>query len=100
MKLTHQTIKDIILQVLEDMDLILPLPLKAEPTSPGEEPPEVIQESVEEKIMSVLLKMKPERRASIFNRFGFVKQADVTAKIQSNILKNISNINRAQKGDL
>ena len=100
MKLTHQTIKDIILQVLEEMDLILPLPLKAEPTYQGEEPPEVIRESVEEKLFSVLERMKPDIRDSLFRRFGYVKKSDLSADIQATVLKNISNINRAQKGNL
>ena len=100
MELTPEKLKELVLQVLEDMNLILPLPLQAEPTSPGQEPPEIIQETVEEKLFSVLQRMKETQRKSLFARFGYVKRNDLSAEMTQSILKNISNINRAQKGDL
>jgi hypothetical protein len=100
MELTPEKLKELVLQVLEDMNLILPLPLQAEPTSPGQEPPEIIQETVEEKLFSVLQRMKETQRKSLFARFGYVKRNELSAEMTQSILKNISNINRAQKGDL
>lgn len=100
MELTPEKLKELVLQVLEDMNLILPLPLQAEPTSPGQDPPEIIRETVEEKLFSVLQRMKETQRKSLFARFGYVKRNDLSAEMTQSILKNISNINRAQKGDL
>jgi len=100
MELTPEKLKELILQTLEEYSLLLPLPLDAEPTSPREEPPEVIRESVEEKLFSVLKRLKPDRRDSLFRQFGYVKKSDLSADIQATVLKNISNINRAQKGNL
>ena len=100
MELTPEKLKELVLQVLEDMNLILPLPLQAEPTSPGQDPPEIIRETVEEKLFSVLQRMKETQRKSLFARFGYVKRNELSAEMTQSILKNISNINRAQKGDL
>jgi hypothetical protein len=100
MELTPEKLKELVVQVLEDMNLILPLPLQAEPTSPGQDPPEIIRETVEEKLFSVLQRMKETQRKSLFARFGYVKRNDLSAEMTQSILKNISNINRAQKGDL
>jgi DNA-directed RNA polymerase sigma subunit (sigma70/sigma32) len=107
MKLTDDKLKELIHQVLEDLNLIMPLPYADEPLLKeplrDELPPlEQIDESVEtqQKIFSVLKQMKAEDRDRLFRRFGYYKRSQISKDITSNILQNISDINRAQKGDL
>ena len=109
MKLTDDKLKELIHQVLEDLNLIMPLPyaepLEAEPLLDELPPPgtqSLLDESLEtqEKIFSVLKQMKQTDRDRLFRRFGYYKRSQISKDITSNILQNISDINRAQKGDL
>ena len=72
-----------------------PLPLfasPAEPTPALEDPPAILQESVDAKLMKVLNQLPRERRKVIFNRFGYYTQ--------NALLRNISNTQKATKGNL
>ena len=110
MKLTDDKLKELIHQVLEDMNLLLPLPfaepLESEPLldelpPPGTQSPlDESLETIHKKFFSVLKQMKPTDRDRLFRRFGYYKRSQISKDITSNILQNISDINRAQKGDL
>mgnify|MGYP003628565365 CR=1 FL=1 len=90
-KITGDDLKQIIYQALA------PEPLLVEPVS-NEDPPEVMSESVEDKLFSVLKQMKPEQRMSLFARFGFVLKNKVSKELTNNILTNLSSISKASKG--
>ena len=100
MELTPEKLKELILQCLQDYELLLPLPLDAEPIQ-DEDPPELLGESVEiqEKLFSVLSKMKPEDRDSLFRRFGYISKVKASKQLTQNILTNLSNIKQAEKGN-
>ena len=57
MKLTDDKLKELIIQVMEDLGLLMPLPLDAEPK--GNEDPPVLKEnsSLEQKLFYLLSKM-------------------------------------------
>ena len=102
--LTIQGLKDLITSVLEDYSLIMPYPneerLIAEPE--GHELPSVNESTSkrEEKIIGILDQIGLDERDKIFGRYGYVKRTDLSKSICKNILRNISNIKRAEKGDL
>ena len=100
-KLTTQGLKDLIIQVLEDYSLIMPYPgderLMAEPV---EHEPPPIMESRQDKIVSILQALNPKELDSLLMRFGYAKRTALSKSISKNILQNISNIKRAEKGDL
>tara|TARA_R110000851_G_scaffold218503_2_gene371424 strand:- start:157 stop:453 length:297 start_codon:yes stop_codon:yes gene_type:complete len=95
-QLTTPTLKALISQVLQDAfyDLQNEFPdeLPAEPTPALEDPPAILQESVDAKLMKVLNQLPRERRKVIFNRFGYYTQ--------NALLRNISNTQKATKGNL
>ena len=101
--LTTQGLKDLIIQVLEDYSLIMPYPneekLTAEPTA-HELPPINEASKREQKIINVLNQISPDERDKLFGRYGYVKRSALSKSISKNILQNISDLKRAEKGDL
>jgi hypothetical protein len=95
MNLTKELLKTAIEEVLIDMELMLPYPLKAEPGMTS-----TLNEGVEDKIVGLLQKISSQDRDSIFKRFGYEKRSKISKSISKNILQNISDIKRAEKGDL
>ena len=90
MKLTPQTLKDMILACLEDYNLLLPLPMEPEGT---EDPPEdILNESRTQSILDALNALQPDNRARIFNRFNYYEI--------NQILSRINQIQQATKGSL
>ena len=78
-KLTAQMLRDMILQVLEDVGHISPYPLAAEPpaSNPTQEPPEdlVLGESKRElsdvtKAIMLIQRMDDDERSRVFGRFN------------------------------
>jgi len=90
-KITGEDLKQIIYQALT------PEPLIAEPVL-NEDPPQIMNESIEEKLFPVLKKMSPSSRAILFARFGFVLKTELSKDLTQNILNNISNLTLASKG--
>ena len=101
--LTTQGLKELIIQVLEDYSLIMPYPneekLTAEPTA-HELPPINEASKREQKIINVLNQISPDERDKLFGRYGYVKRSALSKSISKNILQNISDLKRAEKGDL
>ena len=101
--LTTQGLKELIIQVLEDYSLIMPYPneerLTAEPRA-HELPPINEASERENKIVSILQALNPKELDSLLMRFGYAKRTALSKSISKNILQNISNIKRAEKGDL
>ena len=78
-KLTAQMLRDMILQVLEDMGQIMPYPLAAEPPrdNPTQDPPEDIilgenKRDVSDVTKAIILiqNMNDEERLRVFERFN------------------------------
>ena len=102
-KLTKPILKDLIRQVyeeayqdlLQDPELDLS-PLPAEPSTAGEEPPEVISEDTtakqRQKITRLLSFLSPEERKQVFSRYGFYSM--------NQLLRHLNNLKRADKGEL
>jgi hypothetical protein len=66
--------------------------LLQEPTENLEDPPEIISESIDSKLIQLLNRLPPERRKAIFGRFGF--------HTQNALLNNINKVQKASKGSL
>ena len=90
-KITGEDLKQIIYQAFD------PEPLMMEPML-NEYPPEMITESVEEKLFPLLKRMKPSEREALFSRFGFVLRTSVSKQLTNDILTNLSSITQASKG--
>lgn len=92
MKLTQQILKDMIMSVMTDLDLILPLPLEMEPEGAEDPPEDILSESKTQSILDALNALQPSDRARIFNRFNYYQI--------NQILSRINQIQKASKGSL
>ena len=92
MKLTPQILKDMIMNVLSDLDLLLPLPLEMEPEGTENPPDDLLIESKTQSILDALNALQPDERARIFNRFNYYQL--------NQILNRINQIQQATKGSL
>jgi hypothetical protein len=92
MKLTPQTLKDMIITVMTDLDLLLPLPLEMEPKGTEDPPEDILSESRTQSILDALNALQPDDRARIFNRFNYYEI--------NQILSRINQIQQATKGAL
>ena len=92
MKLTPQILKDMIMNVLTDLDLLLPLPLEMEPIATENPPDDILTESKTQSILDALNSLQPDDRARIFNRFGYYQLTQ--------LLNRINQIQQATKGSL
>ena len=92
MKLTPQILKDMIMNVLSDLDLLLPLPLEMEPIGAEDPPQDILTESKTQSILDALNSLQPDDRARIFNRFNYYQL--------NQILNRINQIQQATKGSL
>ena len=92
MKLTPQILKDMIMNVLSDLDLLLPLPLEMEPIGAEDPPQDILTESKTQSILDALNSLQPDDRARIFNRFNYYHI--------NQILRRINQIQQATKGSL
>ena len=91
MKLTDDKLKELIIQVMEDLGLLMPLPLDAEPK--GNEDPPVLKEnsSLEQKLFYLLSKISDKQRSNLFRRFGYFTS--------NQLLTQLSSLKKAEKGD-
>ena len=93
MSVTSEDIKRIIHLGMESP------PLLAEPLG-VEDPPELISESLEDKLEFLLNKLSPKDRESLFSKYGYVLRKRVSRQIEDNVLSNISKIKNATSGKL
>ena len=93
MNVTEEQLRDIVRQeiesTLQDLGMLMPLPLEAEPINEGQ---------LTSKLIQLMGKASPEERKKVFHHFGFYSRGEMSAEITKNVLRNISNINQAQKG--
>ena len=52
------------------------------------------------RLQPVLNQISPDERDKLFGRYGYVKRSALSKSISKNILQNISDLKRAEKGDL
>ena len=93
MNVTEEQLRDIVRQeiesTLQDLGMLLPLPLEAEPINEGQ---------LTSKLIQLMGKASPEERKKVFHHFGFYSRGEMSAEITKNVLRNISNIKAAEKG--
>jgi len=93
MNVTEEQLRAIVREeieaTLQDLGMLMPLPLQAEPMN---------ENVVSSKLIQVLSKASPENRKKAFHHFGYYSKSELGAEITKNVLRNISNINQAQKG--
>ena len=93
MNVTEEQLRNIVRQeiesTLQDLGMLMPLPLEAEPINEGQ---------LTSKLIQLMGKASPEERKKVFHYFGFYSRGEMSAEITKNVLRNISNINQAQKG--
>ena len=90
MKLTHDKLKELIIQVMTDYDLLLPLPLDAEPKN-TEDPPLINESNLSQKLYFLLSKISDKERSNLFRRFGYFTS--------NQLLSQLSSLKKAEKGD-
>tara|TARA_R110002153_G_scaffold40093_1_gene114934 strand:+ start:1082 stop:1375 length:294 start_codon:yes stop_codon:yes gene_type:complete len=76
-------------RVLVDLELTMPYPLAAEPIN---------ETQASSQLIKALSKASPQERQKVCNHFGFYSRNALGSQITKNVLRNISNINLAQKG--
>ena len=93
MNVTEEQLRAIVKQeieaTLQDLGMLMPLPLEAEPINEGK---------LASKLIQLLGKASPEDRKTVFHHFGFYSRAEMSSEITKNVLRNISNIKAAEKG--
>ena len=93
MNVTEEQLRAIVKQeieaTLQDLGMLMPLPLEAEPINEGK---------LASKLIQLMGKASPEDRKKVFNHYGFYSRAEMSAEITKNVLRNISNIKSAEKG--
>jgi len=86
-----QIVREEIQGVLEDLGMLMPLPLDAEPT---------MNENAESKskLFLAMQQASPKELKQACNAFGYYSRSQLSADITHNVLANIAKIKQAEKG--
>jgi len=90
MKLTDETLREMIIQVMTELGLLMPYPLKAEPVG-NEDPPPLNESNLSQKLYFLLSKISDKERSNLFRRFGYFTS--------NQLLSQLSSLKKAEKGD-